>query len=202
MTGRIDALMEHARDRISAWLPDLRHCGTHDGRVDGREVGRIAKRTPAVLVGLLEASDVEADRFPVPPDAQGLGGEPGSAVAALRLSAFVLCRDVDRSTSGWKRARAICERIAVGIATDPWQVGFPREMPSEIRIASLYSSGQDRTGVALMAVAWQQRIELVEPDAAGPDRPLPRELYRGLEPETGAAHADDYDRLAPEEAAE
>ena len=206
MSGRIDRLLEAARDRIRAWLPDLADCRVHDGRVDGEEAQRLGLRAPAVLVALLEVRAVGACRFPEPPDEQGRGGEPGLANLTLRAAAFVLAEDTREpgsreADSGWKRARAMSERIAVGIATDPWELEFPRSQPSEVRIASLYGPEQDRSGLAVMAVAWEQEIEISEPGTAGPDRPLPAELYRGLAPETGAEHAIDYKRLAPEEGA-
>ena len=197
MSGRIDALLEHARDRIRAWLPELAECEVHDGRIDGPEAERVAIRAPAVRVALLDAREVEPCRYPEPGDDAGFGGSLGAAHATLRLAACAVCEDRDRGTSGWKHARAICERVAVGIATDPWELGFPRERPSEIRITSLFSAGQDRSGTALMAVAWEQAIEIEEPGGSGPDRPLPRELYRGQAPETGAGHAGSYDELYP-----
>ena len=187
---RVNDLLEYARDRIRAWLPELQDCLVHDGRVDGAEIDRVAVRDPAVLVALLEVPAVEPCRLPEPDSG------PAAAMAKLRLAAFAVCGDKDRDTSGWKRARAICERVALGIAADPWQLGFPRQRPAKIQVQNLFSGAQDKTGAALMAVAWEQAIEIEEPGAeGGPDRPLPSELYRGLAPETGPEHAGDYERI-------
>ena len=187
MTGRIDLLLEAARDRIAAWLPELAECAVHDGRVDIKEARRVGLPAPCVRVALLEAREISPERYP---DAEA----PGAATAVLRLGAFALALDKSRDESGWKAARAMAERIAVGVALDSWSIGVPRGRPSQIRIASQFGSELDNTGLAVVAVAWEQELELAEPGTAAPSRPLPAELYRSFGPGTGG-----YDRLVPEE---
>ena len=204
MSSRIEIMLEAARDRVRSWLPELATCEVHDGRVDAAEIDRVAIRAPAVLLALLEVPRVEPERAGQPAGEDGYGGRPGTATARLRIGAFVIAEDAREPgpgvpTSAWKAARAMCERIATGVALDSWQVGFRRERPEGVLVTSRFDTRRAGSGIALMAVAWEQRIELSEPGTAGDARPLPAELYRGIDPETGGSHVADYEKLAPAE---
>ena len=164
---------------LSAKLPDLAACVTHPGPLTPEEITRSSPRAPAVLSACLGAA------------AAAESGD-GRTDADLRLASFAVARDrvgVPRDRAAAAMAEGILEwlprfRPGGGLIAGP---------PEQIRAENLFSVSLDRTGAALWAVSWRQRLRLGAA-ARPPAAPVQKKLYAAGAPLPAAKDAPE--RLA------
>lgn len=168
-------------DHIRGWLPDLRECAAHPGRVNLDEVNRWGATTPAVRVAVLGL-----DRG----DAQ----DDGRTLYPIRMCAYIVTADT-RGLGRDDAALAIVETLAARLPGAAWGAAAA-DLPTDIKADNLYAGDVGRTGIALWAVTWTQRVLLGDDILTGEDLgPVPRAVYVGWAPEIGIPHVDDYERV-------
>ncbi len=140
-------------------IPQLRTCETHGGRFDAAELRRLAPRSPAVLVATLALDD--------------LRGEHGEYKADVAWAVFVVASD----RPGQPRdaaALTVVDALARTIPDNRWGLAESETVPTRLRAENLYSGDLDKSGVAIWAVSWRQRMvlgqELSAEDFAALDR--------------------------------
>ena len=192
---RTNDFLTAVAEEIKTWLPDLKSCRPHDGRFDLPEVKRFALQAPAVLVSCLATLSV-TDR-----------GDQ-SVNADRSWAAFVLTRSSPGLPRG-EAARNLVDALELlilrGIVEEDPITGEQRLAnrwgltgvgPAEqLRSQNLYSGTIDKQGAALWVVTWRQILRL-KPLIAAEDCPIPSEVYLGRDPEIGAGHEPDYERVS------
>ena len=116
----------------------------HPGRFTEAELGQIVMKKRAVRVAIEALPQITVTG-------------PGHIEADLLVSAFVICGD---SAAGQRHQAAIdlVEQIALAVPHQRWGVRYLRPaMSSTISVDNLYNGEIDAKGVALWAIAWQQR---------------------------------------------
>jgi len=168
-------------------LPQLRTCETHGGRFDAAELRRLAPRTPAALVTTLALDDLRR--------------EHGEYKSEVTFAVFVLTTD----RPGLPRdeaALAVVDALARTIPDNRWSMAESETVPDRLRAENLYSGGLDKSGVALWAVSWRQRMvlgqELSAEDVAALDRFALCDINHAPGPD-GSPVAEDLVRLPQEE---
>lgn len=149
----LEAVVAAAHD----YLPELKTCAIHPGRMSIEGLNKIAVRAPAVHIALLD--------MPV-----GLNHQAARGLD-LALVAYVTTRD---------QARMPAEQSATNLveALADWlpQNAFSRyaHPATNIRAANLYNTQAGKAGVALWGVSWRQKLQLPLEYEEGP---LLKRLY-------------------------
>lgn len=170
---------------LNARLPHLKTCELHGGRFNVEELKRLGRQAPALFLSALAA-----------PANTGVGD--GRRQIALQLTAFVLASD----QRGLPRDVAVLNLVEAVMMTLPQQTwGLPESdtplrcgFPERISAQNLYSGSLDKVKSALWGVSWRQSVMVGNP-AWETGAALAKELYVGIEPETGAPHKEDYEQL-------
>ncbi|MCG8637057.1 MAG: DUF1834 family protein [Desulfobacterales bacterium] len=163
--------------QIKKWMPELKTCESHGGRIDKDEIKRMSGKAPAVYVAVMATGK---------PKEVGNGEQD----VPLTLVAYVVATDkrrLSRADAALNMTQTLIERIYC----QKW--GFEDKVHSAGTASSknLYSGKIATKGIALWVVTWQQTVRLGE-DMFKSGIPVPKQLYIGFAPETGAEHLDDY----------
>ncbi len=116
---------------------------THGGRFSLEELKRYAQQAPGVRLALLGVERVECTSF-------------GKVWLHARLGAFVIAAGQGRNA----QALQISTALGVLVADNRWGVEEWAHTPQEARCDNLYDAALDKTGIAIWAITWRQRIEL------------------------------------------
>lgn len=173
----MDDLRKAIADSIKSKLPDLRDCRPHAGRFDLVELRRVAAKTPAVFIACMGVNVSELR-------------ESGECDADLVMAAFVVTADakgLPRDVS----ALNIVEFLLLYIPGKQWGLDGKAFKAREVQAQNMYSGEVDKTGAAMWAVLWRQKVRLGESvwDETGI---LPSQVYFGIAPNIGIGHENDY----------
>lgn len=136
---------------IKAALPAVPTVEPHSGRFDLTDLGRLAVRTPAVLVAVLGTDEVTQSTT-------------GLCVEPVRLAAFVVTGNAPGLTRD-AAALAIVHTLARLLPENRWGLDGAQR-PTEIRADNLYAAELDRKAIAMWAVSWRQYLRTTEIDVA------------------------------------
>jgi len=173
----LDDLRQAIADNIKTKLPDLRDCRPHAGRFDLAELRRVATKTPAVFIACLGVKESELQ-------------ESGECDADLVMAAFVVTSDA-KALPKDVAALNIIEFLLLYIPGKQWGLGGKAFKAREVQAQNMYSGEVDKTGTAMWAASWRQKVRLGESiwDETGV---LPSHVYFGIVPEVGIGHEEDY----------
>jgi hypothetical protein len=170
-------LPERIAERVLTVLPALRTCKAQAGRFDLEALRKLGVAAPAVLVSVTGLRQ-----------GQTYAGPDHSFM--IEISAFVITKD----TMGLGRdvaAMTICQALLQLVPERTW--GLSGVGPAErVSALPLITAAQDKIGVSLWAVSWQQSIAF---DARPTAEPVAIELYVGQDPKVGADHVEDYEQI-------
>ena len=162
---RTQDLLEAIVADLRGQLPSLRSCEVHDGKWDLAEVKRQTILAPAVLIAWLGTLRTE---------------NPGErwTDCEQHLAAFVVTRD-GRVPGGKLRrgeaARNLVDWLLLYLPRARWGLGDVGQA-TDLLAENIYSGAIDKTGIAMWAVTWRQKLRL-ETAVDGSCPPLPEELY-------------------------
>ena len=165
---------------FKARLPDLKACDLHGGRFDASELKRLSKTAPAIYLAALAV-----------PGNTALGD--GRRHVELQLTAFVVAKDLP----GLTRDRAVLnlvESLMLLIPDNQWHLKGQCSMPKRLDARNLYSGTLDSTRTALWGVSWRQEVNLGD-SIWNESGELPKEVYVGIEPDTGIGNEHEYERI-------
>lgn len=158
-SSRINEFRSAVVATIKKVLPELRECEAQFGRFNIDALETESVRAPAVRVGVLQAK--------LPHVASG------QADAALSCAAFVITEGKDRDDMAWTMAEAIAVSLDSGQMFGLFKLG----VPENVSIQPVISAGIRKTGVAIMAVEWSQRLSQLGTNLFEDDGTVPPELY-------------------------
>ncbi len=179
--ARLMEVADAAAERIRAWLPGLKQCRVHAGVFSRSELERLSTATPAIYLSVIGTHGNTA-----------VGD--GRRNVEAEFAASILTRDV-----GERSAEEVAEEIGAAllarVPAEQWgQTGLGGA--TEVRLRNEFSTVLAELGVALWILTWRQPIRLAPAASEDVDCPLlPTEVYLSQEPETGRAHAADYERV-------
>jgi hypothetical protein len=133
-------------EKIEEIMPDDVSVFTHGGQFDLDQVKRYSAKAPAIIVACLRMGSIEIQ-----------GGE---RVADLRWVAMILERNRDNDRRG-VLALAKLELLTHLIAENRWGLDFTTAPATGFNAANLFSGAVDAKGLAMWAVVWDQKIDLV-----------------------------------------
>lgn len=163
--------------QVKVVLPELRSCEAIDGDFDARELDRVSRHSPAVLVATLGASQVQAPAWP-------------RIELQLAMAAFIVTRNRG-AVSGTFDNLVIAQRLFLLLPENDW--GSPDFGPAKaISWRNAVSDATRGKQLVLSAVSWQQPVVLQADDL---QQPIDMDLYISRAPEIGAAHVDDYTQV-------
>ena len=119
---------------------------SYGGRLNLDEVNRVTKRTPAVLVAVVNGGSAD-------------GRANGQLELKAQIAAFVLTEDA-RGNDRDAAALSVAEEVIISVAGWSWKGAGKAKMPKDVKLESLYSGKLDRRGVALLAVSWTQIVPI------------------------------------------
>jgi phage gp37-like protein len=129
--------------KIKTDLPTLRTCQAHGGRFDLGELSRWAMQSPAVIVSVLGGA-VER--------------EGGANVINTKVVAFVITPGSSVSHRDIA-VMSIVDSLVAMVCQNSWNYE-DAQAPQNMSAENLYSGDLDKTGVALWAVTWDQRLDV------------------------------------------
>lgn len=127
---------------LRAVLPASVHVETHGGRFDEGEIKRVGGKAPAVFVAVLDVADIEAGN--------------GAILGDVTMGAFVATKDAPAMRRD-EAALALAVVVTRRVALAEWPA---EHTPQRVAARNLFSASQDRTGLALWAVSWRQRVAI------------------------------------------
>lgn len=142
---RLAALTAEVVKQIGAYMPGLKTCATHPGKINIDELSRIARKPPAVHVALM--------------DIPALPIHTQEVETMLTLVAYVTTQD-QRGLPAEQSALNLVEALLnwlPGRQFLPFAYGAER-----VAARNLFSASADKKGVALWGVTWRQKIRLVK----------------------------------------
>jgi len=137
----LDAIVAVFQANISA----LKSCESHGGRFDAQELMRVAARSPALFVSIVDLADIQRKH--------------GEWEAIVTFGAFTVAKDTP-SQSRALMGLALVEAIARIIPQNDWGLQEAIEVPSNISSKNLYSGALDKKGVSLWGTTWRQKFSL------------------------------------------
>ena len=117
----------------------------------------------------------------------------GQHQMTLQLTAFIVAKDLTgcpRDSAAMNMTEALLVLLRDQLWGQAGRCGFPRQLSAR----NLYSGALDKINTALWGVSWKQDVFLGTDIWQG-DEPLPREVYAGIEPDTGSGYEERYERL-------
>ncbi len=180
----LNDLIEAICKQVKTWLPELKTCESHGGRIDKDEIKRMSGRAPAVYVAVMATGK---------PEEVGTGEQD----VPVTFVAYVVTSDkpkLPRAVAALNMTEFLIERIY----GRKW--GFEDNVFSAGTAASknLYSGKIATKGIALWAVTWSQTVRLGD-DIFKATLPMPTQLYIGFSPDVGEGNEADYELASGEE---
>ncbi len=166
---------------IAALMPKLKECKPHPGRFTREELEKFRVKSPSVHVAVPSIRN---------PSSSG-GVLQCSVKTVLVLTAKNTVDENDKAFSRSESAMNMVAAILLALPTATLGAGIGA--CEDIAADNLYGSGDDKQGVAMWAIHWNNTVTLSSPVEEGV---LPSELYLGFAPEIGTGHEDDYVRIA------
>lgn len=174
---------------IKAALPAFEVEG-HLGRFTAADLNQFLMAAPAIRVAILGLTDSQAI------------GEEGEEIAAVaKVAIYVVTKDVGKRLSRDQAAMAAVERICLLASGNRWGLSFAQAADAPTG-SNLFSGETLQRGVALWAIDLPQPVRLWmgarDGEPQPPEMPELRQLFIGIAPQIGAAHAADYIGPFPE----
>ena len=174
---RIIELLTAIQTSLKAALPELYNCDLHGGRFDLKELNRIAARTPSIYIACLGSKALK-------------DVATGESDLTLTLAAFVVTAD----KQGLPRLEGVinlAEAVLLHVTNNRFGLkGLSAGTNASYQ--NLYNGAIDKHGVALCSVTWEQTIRVGEDAFASTDQVF-KDLYWGLDPQTGTGNENEYD---------
>jgi len=174
---RIIELLTAVQTSLKSALPELYHCELHGGRFDLKELNRIAARTPSIYIACLGSKPLR-------------DVATGESDLTLSLGAFVVTGD----KQGLPRLEGVinlAEAVLLQVTNNRFGLkGLGAGTNASYQ--NLYNGAIDKHGVALCSVTWEQTIRVGE-DAFASTGQVFKDLYWGLDPQTGTGNENEYD---------
>ena len=174
---RIIELLTAIQASLKAALPELYNCDLHGGRFDLKELNRIAARTPSIYIACLGSKALK-------------DVATGESDLTLTLAAFVVTDD----KQGLPRLEGVInltEAVMLHVTNNRFGLkGLGAGTDASYQ--NLYNGSIDKHGVAMNSVTWQQTLRIADDEFADSGQVF-KDLYWGLDPQTGTGNENEYD---------
>lgn len=142
--------------QIHAYLPELKTCTTHPGKMTLEELKKVGTRAPAVHVAML--------------DIPGRPAHTQDTESALTMVAYVTTRDTPRLPS----EQAALNLVEALVNFIPGRQFHVAALPTQrVSARNLYSTKAGQASVSLWGITWRQELRF----ATEPDEPVLKTLY-------------------------
>ncbi len=161
-------------------MPNVATIETHGGRFDLAEIKRLSRKLPAVFISILQVNDMTEV-------------ETGEFDVELTIGVFIITSDQPKLPRQIA-AISLIEELVLIIADNQWGMDRVGVHPANLPNAkNLFSKEVDKTGIAIWAISFKQKLRIGENEYAGEKGKLPKSVFVGFTPKIGTAHIDDYD---------
>lgn len=177
----VNDLLNAIKDDLKSRLTDLKTCEVHPGRFTLKELQRVSKKTPALLVTTLGTTQIE-------------NSGTGQVKPTKQLALYLITKDTPQLSSD-EACRNLVDALEHYLEAESPRWGLQGiGQPQAVRSDNLYSSEVDKKGVMLWAITWRQSLTIGDNQFVE-DGTLPTELYVGYDPEIGVANEAEYEQL-------
>lgn len=166
---------------IAALMPDLKECKPHPGRFTREELDKFRVKSPSVHVAV--------------PSIRNPSSSGGVLQCSVKTVLVLTAKNtVDADDKAFNRADAAMNMVAaILLALPSATLGAGIGPCEDISADNLYGSSDDKQGVAMWAIHWNNTVTLSPKVEEGV---LPSELYLGFAPDIGTGHEEDYTQIA------
>lgn len=142
------AFRESIAKVLDSKVPDIVSVDVHGGQFTLAELARVGAKSPSIRVACLGVKGATLDG--------------GIRVAAeVQWGAFVIVRGTS-ITGRDEAALAVVNSLLKVVPGNRWDTDLANSPPIGIRGDNLYSSELDSKGLAMWAVTWMQKVDIIE----------------------------------------